>query len=1448
MLRKSFTRARKSSGRVRSKSARPVVCQLEDRLVPTVSFTPVFGNFTADTSTSHNGAVLNSPDVVLIFEGSYWTAPTANPPTSITLQDVFDAVNHIIASPYTDPLSQYGSFGRTTASVFHTETDLSITTNAAGAQGFREGSLIKIDAGTLSAAADSWMTLADVISPRSDHSLYFVITPPGVQDFDASGVWGYHKSRFHSEVDFDGTTQKAAVPFGWLGINVDGTVKTRDGQIDDFSRTFSHELVEARTDPYINNPPDANRYAQGANWNDPSDPVDEIADFEPDGRRYTYRLLSGTVVQPYWSNTINAFVVADGNNQTVTVNPLWTVNSAGQPMSPFLKQFDVVINGDQIVSNAQNDSITIDITRGGGTLVKENGESFQFDPGQIRNLTVNTGTGNDTVTIDALPEDVNLTINLGGQSGDTVRINPLTGNAGTVGGSVTIVGGSGNGTLEIDDHNPPPYRQPDYEIQPGAVVRHDHYDSATIDVPIYYQGLGEVALSVGSTAKQVAVDPGSFTSSMKIRIAGTGNTSIVANDATGSDLEVVYSLDSDYITRTAPLTGVAVMIQYQTVKDITINGPLNTGTLASTFNVTSTFDTPITLHARATLNTFNLGDGTSTLDSILAAPLTLVGNGRRNNLVLDDRGATPDPTGTFTHTIKFDLASTATGGSVVRKNDKNQPKPFGPITFTNEETFNYSGIQDVSIFGSAIGSTFNLQGFEPGIALDHLVIHGNLAADSLVLDDSATGQPANYTIGHADLLRTTPTTSEDLKFTDIENVQVKAAGGGNVFTIDESVGGSTAPMSIALPGTGANTIYVNATSAPLTINSLSPDNLIFIGGSGNGNLGSIAGAVTLTGLANAVTINDSATTAPMTYVMDATHFSRTSTPAAASIFFGGLSASVFNVALGTGGNDVTINGTPALSGAANSSINLATGSGSDSVHLFGASAPLAIDLGMGLYQPITLGDSSHSLDAIRGAVNVTGSGFMETFISNAASTTSQTIYMNAQSGNTLAAGGVETVQRTQFNVDHYDPLNLFTFRFKSPGRVNYSAGQGGDTTFVGGTLANVPVVLTGGPSTDVFWVEGDQSPLLSPVNVNGNASQNDFAYYYDWYNTTPQTYTYRALPSQPLSAPNTLDLQIVERPGAAAVTYHGMAELVTYGARVGGSTIYVQGVPTGEFLNMVAADHDAFIVGNVAPEAGGKLGINGDMSKVLGAIDISYGPNVALALDDSGDAAGRNVVLHPRVDAYGDFITGMAPAAIYTRLDASSRVTLYGGKGNDSFAMAGANFSSPIQIDGGGGGNLLDYSNVAGLTAPSGVYVNLVLGTATGLTGGIRRIANVTGSSFNDILVGNGGNVLNGGAGRDILIAGADASTLIGGTGDDLLIGGTTAYDRNSDMLAQLMAKWASAALYKSRVTDVANFLRGAITKNGGHNTLLGQSDLDLFFGRNNDNSDDANDEQFIKI
>jgi hypothetical protein len=169
--------------------------------------------------------------------------------------------------------------------------------------------------------------------------------------------------------------------------------------------------------------------------------------------------------------------------------------------------------------------------------------------------------------------------------------------------------------------------------------------------------------------------------------------------------------------------------------------------------------------------------------------------------------------------------------------------------------------------------------------------------------------------------------------------------------------------------------------------------------------------------------------------------------------------------------------------------------------------------------------------------------------------------------------------------------------------------------------------------------------------------------------------------------------------------------------------------------------------------------------------------------------------------------------------------------------------------------------------ATTGVYVNLQTGEATELRGGIANIQNVTGSPFDDVLVGNGGNVLNGEGGRNLLIAGATASTLIGGPGEDILIGGTTDYDHDAAALAAILAEWSNPTL--DYATRVANLIAGngvpALTPstlndlvnqpgtvhgNGGSNTLLGGSALDLFFGNlSNDTTDwDPQTESFVSI
>src|SRR5262249_54997761 len=148
---------------------------------------------------------------------------------------------------------------------------------------------------------------------------------------------------------------------------------------------------------------------------------------------------------------------------------------------------------------------------------------------------------------------------------------------------------------------------------------------------------------------------------------------------------------------------------------------------------------------------------------------------------------------------------------------------------------------------------------------------------------------------------------------------------------------------------------------------------------------------------------------------------------------------------------------------------------------------------------------------------------------NAASTQAQVITVDSVPFFT-GPTGYESIIRSQPNGDQ---LNQFKFTFGDHGRIFYTCGQGGDGVFVHGTQANTDVTLYSGAGQDVFWIEGDQMPLLGPVYVNGNASQGDFAYYYDYFNAAPQTYAFRATPSSPNTAPNVLDQQEVQQSGGA---------------------------------------------------------------------------------------------------------------------------------------------------------------------------------------------------------------------------------------------------------------------------------------------------------------------------
>ena len=223
--------------------------------------------------------------------------------------------------------------------------------------------------------------------------------------------------------------------------------------------------------------------------------------------------------------------------------------------------------------------------------------------------------------------------------------------------------------------------------------------------------------------------------------------------------------------------------------------------------------------------------------------------------------------------------------------------------------------------------------------------------------------------------------------------------------------------------------------------------------------------------------------------------------------------------------------------------------------------------------------------------------------------------------------------------------------------------------------------------------------------------------------------------------------------------------------------------------------------------------------------------------------------------------------------------TLVGGSGDDTFiGGAGADY-----FNGGSGfGDVIDYSaSSAGVQARLGGSQIFSGGDAEG--DDFQGIEDLTGSSFNDTLVGNiRANVLTGNAGNDFLNGDKGSDTLLGGDGNDTLIGGfgqdtldggdgidTARYaNANSRAVVNLDTGTGTAGhsfgdtlinienLFGSNFNDVftgdsgANILNGwngvdRLTGLGGDDTLIGGAGNDRFIftdGWDNDTVTDFED------
>jgi hypothetical protein len=427
---------------------------------------------------------------------------------------------------------------------------------------------------------------------------------------------------------------------------------------------------------------------------------------------------------------------------------------------------------------------------------------------------------------------------------------------------------------------------------------------------------------------------------------------------------------------------------------------------------------------------------------------------------------------------------------------------------------------------------------------------------------------------------------------------------------------------------------------------------------------------------------------------------------------------------------------------------------------------------------VSVGEPRGTLDAV-GNVTINGDG-RTTLTVNDDGTAARQQY-------DVAAGAIT---RAPLSTPARAPTQAIAFA--NLANVTVHGGRGADLFAVTGTAPGVAVALYGGPGPNQFLVgssSGSLDPIQGPLALHGG-SRADVAVVNDSGNVAAHRYT--------------LADNGVARSRMAPVTYDGLGEVELFtrsnpAPRSGPDAVSVLSTAANA-LTAVAVGAGATVTLG-APSGGGSAHTLQGFGGAL-RVQTPTAQPATVVIDDAGhvgptgnpDTASRTVTL-ARDPHAGYFLAGLTRQPIYLQLGTRSSVSVRGDAGNERFVMQSLPPGVQLRIDGGGGTNALDYSAYAG-----NVTVDLALGTATGLSGGIGNIHGVIGSAGNDVLVGDGvPDALSGGTGRNLLIGGGGADRLTGGDGDDILIGGTTSYDRVPADLALVLREWLQPSGFTTR-------------------------------------------------
>jgi hypothetical protein len=761
----------------------------------------------------------------------------------------------------------------------------------------------------------------------------------------------------------------------------------------------------------------------------------------------------------------------------------------------------------------------------------------------------------------------------------------------------------------------------------------------------------------------------------------------------------------------------------------------------------------------------------------------------------------------------------------------------GSITGTAfSGAINYNGnnggheVTAIHLLGGGGGNTFNVQSTAPGTPV-------SINTDAL----------AASTNNHVNIGSTAPTLGGTLA--NIAGpVNVSSSSGSTTLTLDDSgdttgqtvtvtsssITGTWSPAAINYAnvstltiegGTGIHNFYIQSTARGTMTNLvLGGSNTVRIGSNApslNGTLANIAGPLNVSN-SSVMVVDDSGDSSVQTATITNNSIVGLSPAAISYTNVGSL-----HIHGGTGGDTFNV-----LSTASGTTTDIVA-HGSSTVHVGNAG----------------------SVQGILGALNIENPpNFNIIVVDDSADATARTVTLssggnafNDSDGNGDPYGFITGLAPATISYEYFDSTSV---------TINGGSGSGLHTYNVLAT--GVTTTINGGAGNDTFNVgnAGILDAIVGALTVNGNLGTNTLNVD-DHLNGVGQSFT--------------VSSTVLTRSGGVSITY-GTIKTLNISAGGNDSLTVLSPVPTTTTNFNGGGGNNSLIGANVTntwtitgTNKGtlGKVAFTNVQNLVGGTGNDTYkfsglSPSLSGTITDSGGAnkldyslyTGGPISVNLQTFAVS-LVNGGAPSGFigaFSSLAANSTIAgntliaantpnnwsitganvgkvntfaytgiqnLVGGSGVDVFKFSAA--GKETSINGGGGGDWLDYSGFA-----TAVAVNLAAGSATNVNslapGSISNIQNVhggnagnslTGDAQGNILIGGlGGGAITGGTGRSILIADKGSASVTGGSSaGDILIGDYTTFDTmtsaNEAALASILAEWQSGDTLADRFGDI---------------------------------------------